>query len=82
MSDSSYMKWQITIFSAVIFLLVVNPYTYNLTQHLLGGLLGKISEPNGCPTTLGLALHTIVYILLVRGSMDLKLNLVFLLLKE
>lgn len=73
MSESSYMKWQITIFSAFIFLLVVNPYTYNLTQRLLGGLLGKISEPNGCPTTLGLALHTLVYILLVRGSMDLKL---------
>ena len=73
MSDSSYTKWHISIFSAFIFLLVVNPYTYKLTQRILGGLLGKLSYANGCPTTRGLALHTIVYILLVRGSMDLNL---------
>ena len=66
-------KWQITFFSALIFLLVVHPMTYQLTQKLLGGVLGKIAEPSGCPTTMGLALHTIVYILLVRGSMDMKL---------
>jgi hypothetical protein len=54
-------------------MLVVNPYTYKFTQQLLGGLLGKLSNVNGCPTTRGLALHTIVYILLVRGSMDLNL---------
>jgi len=70
---SSSMKWQITLFSALIFLVVVSPYTYRLTQRLLGGLIGKIAESNGCPTTLGLFVHTIVYILLVRGSMDLNL---------
>ena len=73
MSDSSYKKWQISIFSAFIFILVIHPYTYMFTQKLLGGLIGKIAESNGCPTTLGLIIHTIVYILLVRGSMDLKL---------
>ena len=73
MSDSSYKKWQITIFSAFIFILVIHPYTYMFTQKLLSGLLGKIAESNGCPTTLGLVIHTIVYILLVRGSMDLHL---------
>jgi len=67
------LKWQITLFSALIFLLVVHPMTYKLTQKLLGGVLGKIAEVSGCPTTLGLALHTVVYILLVRGSMDVKL---------
>ena len=44
-----------------------------ITQNLLSGLVGKIAESNGCPTTRGLVIHTIVYILLVRGSMDLKL---------
>jgi hypothetical protein len=67
------MKWQITFFSALIFLLVIHPFTYKVTQKLFGGLLGKIAESNGCPTTRGLALHTLVYILLVRGSMDLNL---------
>ncbi len=73
MSDSSYMKWQISIFSAFIFILVIHPYTYLFTQNVFGGLLGKIAETNGCPTTRGLLLHTLVYILLVRGSMDLRL---------
>jgi hypothetical protein len=73
MSASSSMKWQITFFSALIFLLVIHPYTYKITQKLFGSLLGKIAESNGCPTTRGLALHTLVYILLVRGSMDLNL---------
>lgn len=73
MSASSSMKWQITIFSAFIFLLVIHPYTYKFTQKLLSGILGKIAEANGCPTTRGLLLHTLVYILLVRGSMDLNL---------
>jgi len=70
---SSSMKWQITFFSAFLFLLVVNPYTYILTQRLLGSIVGKTSDVNGCPTSLGLAIHTIVYILLVRFSMDLHL---------
>jgi hypothetical protein len=73
MSDSSYTKWLISIFSAFIFILVIHPYTYLFTQKVFGGLLGKIAETNGCPTTRGLLLHTFVYILLVRGSMDLDL---------
>ena len=73
MSDSSSKKWQISIFSALIFIIVVNPYTYILTQKLLGGCFGKIADSSGSPTFLGLLIHTIVYILLVRGSMDLKL---------
>ncbi len=73
MSDSSYKKWQISIFSALIFIIVIHPYTYILTQKLLGGCIGKIADSSGCSTTLGLVIHTIVYILLVRGSMDLKL---------
>ena len=73
MSDSSYKKWHISIFSAFIFVLVIHPYTYMVTQKLLGGVFGKIADSNGCPTIIGLIIHTIVYILLVRGSMDLKL---------
>jgi len=73
MAESSYMKWQISIFSAFIFLLVSIPCTYKLTQKIFGGFLGQIADTNGCPTTRGLALHTLVYILLVRGSMELNM---------
>lgn len=73
MAASSSTKWQITFFSAFLFLLVVNPYTYKLTQRFLGGIVGKIADRSGCATLLGLSIHTLVYILLVRGSMDLHL---------
>ncbi len=67
------MKWKISFFSALIFILVVHPKTYQLTQKLFSGFLGKIADTNGCPTNVGLILHTLVYILLVRGSMELKM---------
>lgn len=67
------IKWKISFFSAFIFLLVVHPMTYQLTQKLFGGILGKIADENGCPTNTGLALHTFVYILLVRGSMGINM---------
>ena len=73
MTDSSYMKWQITIFSAFIFVLVSIPCTYKLTQQILGGIICQIADSNGCPTTCGLALHTLVYVLLIRGSMELNM---------
>jgi hypothetical protein len=73
MAASNSTKWKITFFSAFLFLIVVNPYMYQLTQRLFGTIVGKIAESNGCPTFLGLFIHTIVYILLVRGSMDLNL---------
>jgi hypothetical protein len=73
MADSNYTKWQISIFSAFIFILVIHPYTYKFTQKVFSRFLGQIADMNGCPTTLGLALHTLVYILLVRSSMDLNL---------
>ena len=69
---SSSQKWNITIFSAFIFFLVVNPYTYQITNMLFSKLLGPIAT-NGCPTMVGLLLHTVVYILLVRVSMDINL---------
>jgi hypothetical protein len=65
-------KWQITFFSAFIFLLVIHPYTYYLTDRLFSRFIGNIVI-NGCPTTTGIILHTVVYILLVRFSMDLDL---------
>ena len=69
---SSSQKWNITLFSAFIFSLIVNPYTYKLTNSLFSKILGPIAI-SGYPTVMGLILHTVVYILLVRYSMDLHL---------
>jgi hypothetical protein len=70
---SSSQKWKISLFSLVIFILVVNPYTYQLTNRLFGGIIGTVADARGCPTLTGLVLHSVVYLLIVRYSMDLHL---------
>jgi hypothetical protein len=68
-SPSSNQKWSISIYSAFLFLLIVNPFTYKLTQSIFGGLLGKIADASGSPTMTGILLHTVVFLLVVRASM-------------
>lgn len=70
---SSSQKWQISLFSLFLFVVVVSPMTYRLTDQLLGGIIGRIVQPSGCPTTIGFVLHALVFLLLVRYSMDLNL---------
>jgi hypothetical protein len=64
-------KWRFTIYTVIIFLLVINPYTYIFVNKLLGKIIGKIADPsNGCPTKLGFIVHTIVFTLLLRYIME------------
>lgn len=65
-------KWKYTLITTVIFLLVANPYTYILVNRLIGNLV-KIASPTGCPTLVGLIVHTIVFTFILRGVMDLKI---------
>lgn len=66
-------KWRFTFYTVVIFLLVINPYTYILVNKILGKVIGKIADASGCPTTLGLIVHTVVFALIVRYTMDLDI---------
>lgn len=66
-------KWKISLFSLLIFLIVVHPFTYQLTDSILGQFVGRISQGGGCPTSTGLMVHGLVYLLIVRYSMDLHL---------
>lgn len=70
---SSLEKWKISLFSLVIFVIVVNPITYSFTNRMLKPLVGPLVL-NGCPTALGIFIHSLVYFLLVRFSMNLNLN--------
>lgn len=70
---TSGMKWYFTLISVVIFVIVVNPLTYNLVNNTLGKLLGlRIANRNGCPTGVGLLVHTVVFTLLIRYVMDIS----------
>jgi len=45
------------------------PCTYKLTNKLLGNVVGRLSDPSGCPTPLGLIVHSIVFGLIIYALM-------------
>lgn len=70
--SSSRTKINATILSVIVFLLVSAPFTYKITNGLLGGLAGKLADASGCPTPLGLVIHSIVFGLIVYALMGIK----------
>ena len=74
MGDSidNQKKWKYSIIAAVIFLIVACPYTYSIVHDLLKSFV-KIIDSNGCPTNAGCIIHAIVFTLILRGVMDLKI---------
>ena len=63
------LKAKYSFYSALVFFLVANPETYKLIQKVLGGLVGEIASAAGCPTALGLFLHTIVFFFVILALM-------------
>jgi hypothetical protein len=45
----------------LIFFIVSNPMVYKLTDKLVGSLTGPLAYGSGCPTTLGLLVHSAVF---------------------
>jgi hypothetical protein len=60
----------ISLLSVVLFLIVSVPFTYQITNKLLGKIVAPTASEDGqCPTTYGLFIHAVVFFLLVLGSM-------------
>jgi len=64
-------KQAATLQAVLLFFIIANPFTYRLTNSLLGGLIGRLSDPSGCPTGTGLIVHSVVFGLIVYGLMFL-----------
>lgn len=65
---SNTEKWRISVLAGLVFLLLSLPITYDFIDQI--GRLVNINLANsGCPTTLGLATSTILYILVSRVLM-------------
>jgi hypothetical protein len=64
-------QWKFSLISAIIFLIISSPLMYNITD----GLLGWVSSISikGCPTIFGLILHTVVFLLISYGIMQLDI---------
>ena len=63
------IKFQTSVIAALIFFIVANPQTYMLTRRLFSS---RLSSVNGSPTLPGLLLHTVVFGLIVWGTMQIK----------
>jgi hypothetical protein len=47
--------------AGLMFFIISHPIVYKLVDSLVGGLLGNIASPGGCPTTWGLVVHSAVF---------------------
>ena len=54
-------KLKAAILAGVMFFIISNPIVYKLVDGLVGGMLGPIASPGGCPTTWGLIVHSGVF---------------------
>ena len=54
-------KLKAAIIAGVMFFIISNPIVYKAVDGLVGGLLGPIASPGGCPTTWGLIVHSAVF---------------------
>jgi hypothetical protein len=64
MSLSLGLKVKYSLYSALIFFLVANPATFRVVNSVIPGV-----AVNGCPTAMGLLLHTFVFFLALVGIM-------------
>ena len=65
-------KWKISAWSTVLFLVISAPFVYGVTNALTSKV-GLETSVQGCPTTTGLVLHAVVFLLLARAMMEVKL---------
>ncbi len=62
-------KFMASVMSALLFFLIANPDTFILVRRVFGNW---VASATGYPTTLGLILHSIVFMLIVWGLMNIK----------
>ena len=66
--DAETLKWWHSLYSAIIFFVIANPMTYKLVNKVLGKLV-KISDGSGCATQVGVLVHSVVFLLIIRFMM-------------
>jgi len=69
---TNYNKWKYTIYTSIILFIIFNPYSYKISNSIIGNIIGK-TEIKGCPTILGLIIHIIIFTLVIRYIMELPI---------
>jgi hypothetical protein len=68
-------KWVLSFYTAIIALIIMNPYTFKIVNWITSKMGFPIANSNGCPNGYGLLLHAIVFLVLIRLFMSPSLNL-------
>ena len=64
-------KWIISLISGILFYVIALPDTYQcITSPIFEDTIGIRLEKNGRPTTFGVVIHAIVFLLIVRLMMN------------
>lgn len=64
-------KWSISMYSGLLFFIVASPVLFRLVNKLTMQLASvNILNEDGYPNLIGLMLHSIVFVLIVRISME------------
>jgi hypothetical protein len=61
------LKSKYALYSAIVFFLFANPYTYHMTQGFFGFFLHIATDD--CPTVYGVFFHTFLFFLAMFGLM-------------
>ena len=62
------LKAKYAFYATLIFFLIANPETFQMTQKSLGWII-NIADVGGCPTSAGFFLHTILFFLVLWAAM-------------
>jgi hypothetical protein len=62
------LKFKYSLYSALLFFLVASPTSFRLSSRLFGS---AVASKGGCPTAVGFALHTFVFLVALYGLMSL-----------
>jgi hypothetical protein len=54
-------KLKEALVAGLMFFIISHPVVYRFVDSLVGGMLGDIASPSGCPTTWGLIVHAGVF---------------------
>jgi hypothetical protein len=74
MAQPNSKKWLISLYSALLFIVIASPFVYGLVNSVTSLIGINIASESGCPNALGLIIHSVVFLLIVRISMgDLAL---------
>jgi hypothetical protein len=67
---SPLLKFKYSLYSALAFFLLASPQMFSLVQKIFGSVV-SIADANGCPSPIGLVIHTGVFLVLLYIMMSL-----------